>query len=119
MQTKSNPGVGASAGSNPSSAEPAPRVAKPTVKDAASPAPEKAVPSLPDTLKLRRQLVWASICALLGASPLMFFRFFFPRTLFQPSTKFPVGFPSDFGPGVDERFKQAPPSSVGLRPDKL
>jgi cytochrome b6-f complex iron-sulfur subunit len=36
----------------------------------------------------------------------MFLRFFFPRTLFEPTTVFKVGYPSDFALGVDERFKQ-------------
>jgi cytochrome b6-f complex iron-sulfur subunit len=37
----------------------------------------------------------------------MFLRFFFPRALFEPSTVFKIGYPSDFQPGVDERFKAA------------
>ncbi|MBI1941130.1 MAG: Rieske 2Fe-2S domain-containing protein [Acidobacteria bacterium] len=36
----------------------------------------------------------------------MFLRFFFPRALFEPSTVFRIGYPSDFGLGIDERFKQ-------------
>ena len=36
----------------------------------------------------------------------MFLRFFFPRTLFEPSTVFKIGYPSDFQLGVDERFNQ-------------
>jgi cytochrome b6-f complex iron-sulfur subunit len=35
-----------------------------------------------------------------------FLRFFFPRTLFEPTTVFNIGYPSDFSLGVDERFKQ-------------
>jgi cytochrome b6-f complex iron-sulfur subunit len=119
METKSNPGVGVSGGVTPSGVASASQAAKPTGKGAASPAPEKVVPSLPDALKLRRQLVWTSITAFLGASLLMFFRFFFPRTLFEPSTKFRVGFPSDFGPGVDERFKQSHRIWVVRQPEKL
>ena len=36
----------------------------------------------------------------------MFLRFFFPRTLFEPSTVFHIGYPSDYGLGVSEKFKQ-------------
>ena len=34
-----------------------------------------------------------------------FFRFFFPRTLFEPATTFKIGYPSDFGFGVDTKFQ--------------
>ena len=33
-------------------------------------------------------------------------RFFFPRTLFEPKTVFPIGYPTDFPIGVDTRFQQ-------------
>jgi cytochrome b6-f complex iron-sulfur subunit len=49
----------------------------------------------------------------------MFLRFFFPRTLFEPSSRFRIGYPSDFGPGVDERFKQAHRIWVIRRPDRM
>jgi len=55
----------------------------------------------------RRRLVTASVLGCLGINFLMFLRFFFPRTLFEPKTVFNVGFPSDYGFGVDEKFKQA------------
>ncbi len=70
-------------------------------------------------LKSRRRLVWSSIGAFLAIDFLMFLRFFFPRTLFEPSTKFRVGFPSDFALGVDERFKQSNRIWVVRQPDKL
>src|ERR1035441_4646610 len=60
-----------------------------------------------DVRKSRRRIVWTVIPAFLITNFLMFLRFFFPRTLFEPSTKFRIGYPSDFGPGVDERFKQS------------
>ena len=62
--------------------------------------------SKPKPNKPRRRFIWASIGAFLAANFLMFLRFFFPRTLFEPSTVFSVGYPSDFQLGVDERFKQ-------------
>jgi cytochrome b6-f complex iron-sulfur subunit len=36
----------------------------------------------------------------------MFLRFFLPRTLFEPRTIFRVGYPADFGFGVDTKFQQ-------------
>jgi cytochrome b6-f complex iron-sulfur subunit len=35
----------------------------------------------------------------------MFLRFFFPRALYEPRTKFKIGYPSDFGFGVDTKFQ--------------
>ena len=54
----------------------------------------------------RRRFVTASILGFLSVNLLMFLRFFFPRILFEPSTTFKIGFPSDFGLGVDTRFQQ-------------
>lgn len=62
--------------------------------------------SKPQINKPRRRLIWTSIGAFLAANFLMFLRFFFPRALFEPSTVFNLGYPSDFQLGVDERFKQ-------------
>jgi cytochrome b6-f complex iron-sulfur subunit len=73
----------------------------------------------PDVLKSRRRIVWTAVSAFLITNFLMFLRFFFPRTLFEPSTKFRIGYPSDFGPGVDERFKQSHRVWVVRRPDRL
>lgn len=56
---------------------------------------------------VRRRLVTASVLGCLGINFLMFLRFFFPRALFEPKTVFNVGYPSDYGFGVDEKFKQA------------
>ena len=60
-----------------------------------------------EVLKLRRKLVVGSIVGVLGVNFFMFLRFFFPRTLFEPKTVFVVGYPSDFGFGVDTRFQQS------------
>ena len=78
-----------------------------------------AAPVAADVLKSRRRIVWTAVTAFLITNFLMFLRFFFPRTLFEPSTKFRVGYPSDFGPGVDERFKQSHRIWVVRRPDRL
>src|SRR5690606_15022159 len=69
--------------------------------------PKKEAPEENDRLKLRRRLVWTAVTAFLGTNFLMFLRFFFPRTLFEPSSRFRIGSPSDCGLGVDERFKQS------------
>src|ERR1035441_4640949 len=61
----------------------------------------------PGVSKLRRKMVTGSVVGVLGVNFFMFLRFFFPRTLFEPNTVFIVGYPSDFGFGVDTRFQQA------------
>src|ERR1700736_6557076 len=54
----------------------------------------------------RRRLVWVSVTAFLTAWFLAFFRFFLPRTLFEPATSFKIGFPADYGLGVDTKWQQ-------------
>lgn len=53
----------------------------------------------------RRRFVMASVLGFLGVNFLMFLRFFFPRALFEPKTTFKIGYPSDFGIGVDTKFQ--------------
>lgn len=65
-----------------------------------------AAPASPEMLKTRRRLVWACIWGYLGVNFLMFLRFFFPRALFEPKTVFSIGYPSDFGIGVETKFQQ-------------
>jgi cytochrome b6-f complex iron-sulfur subunit len=63
-----------------------------------------------DELKVaarRRRFVMAAVLGTLGVNLLMFLRFFFPRTLFEPKTSFRIGYPSDFGFGVDTKFQAA------------
>jgi cytochrome b6-f complex iron-sulfur subunit len=43
--------------------------------------------------------------AFIGTTLLGFVRFFLPRTIFEPSTVFSIGYPSDFGIGVDTKFQ--------------
>lgn len=33
-------------------------------------------------------------------------RFFYPRVLYEPPTKYKIGYPIDYAPGVSERFKK-------------
>jgi cytochrome b6-f complex iron-sulfur subunit len=53
----------------------------------------------------RRRFVSASVLGVLGVNFLMFLRFFFPRALYEPKTRFSIGYPSDFGFGVDTKFQ--------------
>jgi cytochrome b6-f complex iron-sulfur subunit len=57
------------------------------------------------TTARRRRFVMAAVLGTLGVNFLMFLRFFFPRTLFEPKTRFRIGFPADFGYGVDTKFQ--------------
>ena len=92
------------AAAKPAAAAPSSPPAKPERAAAAKPASTGAA-SKSRVNKPRRRFIWTSIGAFLAANFLMFLRFFFPRTLFEPSTVFRVGYPSDFQLGVDERFK--------------
>jgi cytochrome b6-f complex iron-sulfur subunit len=56
--------------------------------------------------KMRRRITWTAIGGFLAVCFLMTLRFFLPRTLFEPSTIFRIGYPSDFGFGVDTKFQQ-------------
>ncbi len=88
----------------------------------AAPAPKKSTAqpqAADDALKPRRWMVWTAVSGFLGINFLMFLRFFFPRTLFEPSSRFRIGTPSDFGLGVDERFKQSRRIWVVRQPDKM
>ena len=55
----------------------------------------------------RRRFVMAAVLGTLGVNFLMFLRFFFPRALYEPKTKFKIGYPTDFGFGVDTKFQNA------------
>ncbi len=78
-----------------------------SAKPAGKPAPAaRAAGPAPPTSKLRRRIIWSCIWAYLLGNFLMFLRFFFPRTLFEPTTVFHIGYPSDFALGVNEKYKQ-------------
>src|SRR5690349_669820 len=55
----------------------------------------------------RRKFVMAAVLGTLSVNLLMFLRFFFPRALYEPKTRFKIGYPSDFGFGVDTKFQSA------------
>ena len=65
------------------------------------------------------RLVWSCVGAFLGAWFIAFFRFFMPRTLFEPSTVFKIGYPSDYGLGVDTKWQQKYRIWVDRTPDRL
>ncbi|MFQ5663571.1 MAG: ubiquinol-cytochrome c reductase iron-sulfur subunit [Terriglobia bacterium] len=98
-------------------------------KTAGRTSPAGAPPTQPTTsgdgkppvepVKLRRRLIWSFVWGYLGVNFLMFLRFFFPRTLFEPKTRFIVGTATDFGLGVDERFLQQYRIWVVRKPDRL
>ena len=69
--------------------------------------------------KRRRRFVWTGVAAFLAAWLLAFFRFFLPRTLFEPSTVFKIGYPTDYGLGVNEKWLQAYRIWVDRTPDRL
>src|SRR5437870_259347 len=109
MQTQP-PGAGAVPAVVPPASKPAPKTAAASTADAAVGSGD---------LVLRRRLVWTAIGGFLLTNLLMFLRFFFPRALFEPSSTFRIGAPSDFGLGVDERFKQSHRIWVVRTPDKM
>jgi cytochrome b6-f complex iron-sulfur subunit len=69
--------------------------------------------------RARRRMVWASVAAFLTAWLLAFFRFFLPRTLFEPATSFKIGYPEEYGLGVDTKWQQKFRIWVDRTPDRL
>jgi cytochrome b6-f complex iron-sulfur subunit len=77
--------------------------ARPVAKPAGA-----VVESTPDppVNKMRRRIVWASVAGFLITSFLMFLRFFLPRAIYEPSSTFRIGSPSDYALGVDTKWQQ-------------
>ncbi|HVF54815.1 MAG TPA: Rieske 2Fe-2S domain-containing protein [Pyrinomonadaceae bacterium] len=101
--------VSPTSGASKTTSTPTPAVNKGVTKAVAAKTPAGTlVQSTPDPPinKLRRRIVWASIASFLGVSFLMFLRFFLPRAIFEPSSIFRVGFPGDYGFGVDTKYQQ-------------
>jgi cytochrome b6-f complex iron-sulfur subunit len=67
----------------------------------------------------RRRLVWSAVAAFLVAWFLAYFRFFLPRTLFEPATSFKIGYPEEYGLGVDTKFQQKYRIWVDRTPDRI
>jgi cytochrome b6-f complex iron-sulfur subunit len=69
--------------------------------------------------RARRHMVWATFAAFMTAWFIAFFRFFLPRTLFEPATTFKIGYPSDYGLGVSTKWQQKFRIWVDRTPDRL
>ena len=82
---------------------PVPAVAKPAAKPAG--AVVESTPE-PGVNKMRRRIVWSSVVIFLVTDFLMFLRFFLPRSILEPSSRFSIGFPSDYALGVDTKWQQ-------------
>jgi cytochrome b6-f complex iron-sulfur subunit len=67
----------------------------------------------------RRRFAWAAFAAFMTAWFIAFFRFFLPRTLFEPATSFKIGYPADYGLGVDTKFQQKYRIWVDRTPDRI
>ncbi len=96
------------AGTTPADKPTATAAARPPVGTSAA-AKSKTVASdtPPDPVnKMRRRIIWTAIGGFLATNFLMFLRFFLPRSIQEPPTVFRVGYPSDFGFGVDTKFQQ-------------
>jgi cytochrome b6-f complex iron-sulfur subunit len=109
-EVPSTPTAQAPAGAGPAAPGPPPAAAPATrVVSASAAKPVGAVvESTPDppVNKMRRRIVWASVVGFLTTCFLMFLRFFLPRSILEPSSKFSVGFPSDYALGVDTKWQQ-------------
>jgi len=81
--------------------------AKPAVGTSAGAKGKTVESAPPDPVnKMRRTIIWTAVGGFLATCFMMFLRFFLPRTIFEPSTVFRVGYPTDFGFGVDTKFQQ-------------
>lgn len=100
---------------------PTPMVAKGIAKPAAAKATGATLETAPDppVNKMRRRIVWASIAGFLATCFLMFVRFFLPRSIFEPATKFRIGFPDDYAIGVDTKWQQQYRIWVDKTPERL
>ena len=142
VDSKSNPDPSGGAPDTPETREvpsgttPAARVAEGAAKASSTPTPTIAkglatpvaarqtgamLESKPDppVNKMRRRIVWASIGGFLVTCLLMLFRFFLPRSIFEPATRFRIGFPDDYAIGVDDKWQQQYRIWVDKTPDRL
>ncbi len=106
-----------SRGGEPSSYVGTPAVG--TSRAAASAGVASVGPEDNDINRGRRSFAWAAFAAFMTAWFIAFFRFFLPRTLFEPATSFKIGYPADFGLGVDTKFQQKFRIWVDRTPDRI
>jgi cytochrome b6-f complex iron-sulfur subunit len=90
----------------PKPAAPALAKAAPPKVSAPSASASEGDPKDTEPNQLRRRLTWTAIGAFLATNLFMLMRFFYPRTLFEPSTVCNLGYPSDYVLGVSTRYKQ-------------
>lgn len=101
--------VSPASGASKTTSTPTPAINKGVTKAAASKPPAgPLVQSAPDPPinKFRRRIVWGAIAASTGVLGLSILRFFLPRTIFEPSSIFRIGFPGDYALGVDTKWQQ-------------
>ncbi len=55
----------------------------------------------------RRKFVGCSVFGFLAVCVASTVKFFYPRALFEPRTRFTIGYPGDFGFGVSTKFQQS------------
>ena len=110
-----------SEGAAVASSTPTPMVAKGIATPVAAKQTGAVLESKPDppVNKMRRRIVWAAVAGFLTTCFLMFVRFFLPRAIFEPSTIFRIGFPSDYGIGVDTKWQQQHRIWVDKTSDRL
>src|SRR5256714_13284878 len=108
-------------GAAKASSTPTPTIAKGLARPVATKQTGATLESAPDppVNKMRRRIVWAAVAGFLTTCFLMFVRFFLPRSIFEPSTKFRIGFPDDYAIGVDQKWQQQYRIWVDKTPDRL
>ncbi len=79
----------------------------------------KGKPKVDPARVRRRQFVWAATFGALGMMLIWTLRFFFPRVLFEPETRFSIGPPADYAFGVDTKWQSARRIWVVRQPGKL
>ena len=96
-------------GAAKASTTPTPSTAKGIPKPAAArQSPTTLVETAPDAPvnKMRRRIVWASVVGFVAAMAMATMSFFLPRSIFEPSSVFRIGFPGDYALGVDTKYQQ-------------
>jgi cytochrome b6-f complex iron-sulfur subunit len=92
----------------PAPARPAPRPPGPVVPRPPRPPDQRGgdlePPVTPERLR-RRKLNWIGLNIFGLAMTACTVKFFFPRTLFEPKTRFKIGRPEEYGFGVDDRLQ--------------
>jgi cytochrome b6-f complex iron-sulfur subunit len=76
-----------------------------TVAKVSSRDPDDSSPLV--TRRIWLGMAWGAFSAASAAALAATGRFMFPNVLNEPPAQFKVGFPADFGMGVDERFKES------------